>query len=326
MKGKESAAALQKRIVALEKSEQRLAALNIISGLITESLQNRDTLGLAAARIMEALDSDAIVAYLLDKKTNTLVLEMHRGVSKEFVEGVKRIPVGEGFNGRVAASGEPLLIEDSSQDPQLGRPIVTAEGIRSQLIVPLKSKGEVIGTLCVARRHPRPYSVEEVELLSSIGNQIGATLENARLYQEMRQTLKQLRQSEERYRDLFESASDAIWVHDLDGKTLAANAACEKVTGYTADELKSMRVDQLMDLFGKSCIDRIEDKLLGNERCDHRCEVKLDKKDGSKAILEVTTSLIAHEGEVIGFQHAARDVTEERRMQENLRYYLQQVT
>jgi len=312
--------------VALEKSEQRLAALNIISGLITESLQNRDTLGLAAARIMEALDSDAIMAYLLEKKTNTLVLEMHRGVSKEFVEGVKRIPVGEGFNGRVAVTGEPLVIDDSSQDTQLGRPIVTAEGIKSQLIVPLKSKGEVIGTLCVARRRPRRYTVEEVELLSSIGNQIGATLENARLYQEMRQTLKQLRQSEERYRDLFESASDAIWVHDLDGKTLAANAACEKVTGYTADELKSMRVDQLMDIFGKSCIDRIEDRLLGNERCDHRCEVKLDKKDGSKAILEVTTSLIAHEGEVIGFQHAARDVTEERRMQENLRYYLQQVT
>ncbi len=325
-KQKVSSASLRERIVALEKSEQRLAALNIISGLITESLQNRDTLGLAAARIMEALDSDAIMAYLLEKKTNTLVLEMHRGVSKEFVEGVKRIPVGEGFNGRVAVTGEPLVIDDSSQDTQLGRPIVTAEGIKSQLIVPLKSKGEVIGTLCVARRRPRRYTVEEVELLSSIGNQIGATLENARLYQEMRQTLKQLRQSEERYRDLFESASDAIWVHDLDGKTLAANAACEKVTGYTADELKSMRVDQLMDIFGKSCIDRIEDRLLGNERCDHRCEVKLDKKDGSKAILEVTTSLIAHEGEVIGFQHAARDVTEERRMQENLRYYLQQVT
>lgn len=326
LKGRESSAALHKRIVALEKSEQRLAALNVISGLITESLQNRDTLGLAAAHIMEALDSDAIVAYLLDKKTNTLLMEMHRGVSKEFVEGVRCIPVGEGFNGRVAATGEPFIIDDSSQDPQLGRPIVTAEGIKSQLIVPLKSKGEVIGTLCVARRHPRTYSVEEVDLLSSIGNQIGATLENARLYQEMRQTLKQLRQSEERYRDLFESASDAIWVHDLDGKTLAANAACEKVTGYTADELKAMRVDQLMDLFGKSCIDRIEGQLLGNERCDHRCEVKLDKKDGSKAILEVTTSLIAHEGEVVGFQHAARDVTEERRMQENLRYYLQQVT
>ena len=165
-----------------------------------------------------------------------------------------------------------------------------------------------------------------MELLRSIGNQIGAGLENARLYQDMKRTLKQLQQSEERYRDLFENASDAIWLHDLEGNTLAANVACEKITGYSAEELHKVPVDQLLEEYSRSCMRDIEERLLHNERVDHRCEVELIKKGGEKALVQITTSLITHDGQALGFEHVARDVTDQRRMEENLRYYLQQAT
>jgi len=315
------------QVVAPPKTrDRRLDALSAISDLIMQSLENREVLSLASEGIQEMMDADAILAFLLDDKGKNLVLQLYRGVSEDFASVIRKIEIGEGFNGRVAETGETLLVNDATTDPLLKRMEVVTEGIKSQLIVPLKSKGEVIGTLCVARRKPQVFTPEDAGLLSSVGNQIGATLENARLYMEMKQTLKKLQQSEERYRDLFENASDAIWVHDLEGNTLTANAACEKVTGYSAKELRKIRIDTLMDLFGKSCVEHIEIGLLHSEPIDHRCEVKMDKKDGSKAVVEITTSLMSHEGEAIGFQHAARDVTEERRMQENLRYYLQQVT
>ncbi len=326
MSSQDTKGELEKQVATLEKNQQRLAALNAISSLVAESLENRGALLLAADKITEVMDSDAMIVFLLDEETGELVLELYRGVSADFVEGVKKIKVGDGFNGKVAETGLPLVIEDATTNPLLSKDAVITEGIKSQLIVPLKSKGEVIGTVCMARRKPVQFDEEEVGLLSSIGNQIGATLENARLYEDMKRTLRQLQQSEERYRDLFENASDAIWVHDLEGGTLTANQACEKVTGFKEAELKEMPIDMLMDLFGKSCIENIEASLLRNEPIDHRCEVRLDKKGGAKAIVEITTSLIAHDGEAVGFQHAARDVTEERRMEENLRYYLQQVT
>ncbi len=307
--------------------EQKLAALSAISDLITQSLESRAVLERASDRIQELMSADAILAFLLDERGEYLQLQLHNGVSESFVDGVRRIRVGEGFNGKVALTGEPLIIDNATINPLLRKQVVITEGIKTQLIVPLKAKGVTIGTVCVARRNPVKFTAEEAGLLRSIGNQIGATLENARLYQEMKETLKQLQRSEERYRDLFENASDAIWVHDLKGKTIAANAACERVTGYSSAELKKIHIDTLMDLFGKSCIEHIEKDLLHEDpSLDHRCEVKLDKKDGTKAILELTTSLIAHEGASENFQHAARDVTDERRMQENLRYYLQQVT
>ncbi len=234
--------------------------------------------------------------------------------------------VGEGFNGIVAQTGEPLVVEDATTNPLLSRQVVITEGIKSQLIVPLQSKGKVVGTLCVAKRTTSNFHTDEVELLSSIGNQLGAGLENARLYQETNQVLRQLRQSEERYRDLFENASDAIWVHDLEGNTLAANRACEKVTRYSSEELKNVSICQLMSKRSRSYIQQIEKRLLLDEPVDHICEVEFHKNGEARTIVEVTTSLITHEGQAVGFQHAARDVTEERKMQENLRYYLQQVT
>jgi two-component system sensor histidine kinase DegS len=54
--------------------------------------------------------------------------------------------------------------------------------------------------------------------------------------------------------------------------------------------------------------------------------VRLIRKDGSEAICMVTTNLVASDGEPKGFQNIARDVTQEKRMQENMRYYLQQIT
>jgi len=316
---------LQKRVAATEKNEQRLAALNAIFGLITQSAEIRDILTLAADQIMEVMNADAVTVFLLDEETKELILELNEAGSEQLVSEKKRYQIGEGYHGKVAETGEPMVIEDATSAPPHGR-AVADRGIRSQVIVPLKSKGKVIGTLCATKHTLTKFDPDQVELLSSIGNHIGANLGNVRLYQGMKRTLSQLQHSEERYRVLFENASDAIWVHDFDNKTLAANRACEKVTGYSLKGLMDMNVCQLLSHNGRAHVDSIEASLLRDEPVDPRCEVELVTKGGATRIIEVTTSLVTHEGEATGFQHAARDVTDEREMQENLRYYLQQVT
>jgi len=317
---------LQQTVAVFKDNEQSLAALNAISDLITQPLEIRQALTLVADKTMEVMDAEAILIFLVDEKTQELVLEVSKGASEKFVSGVRRMKIGEGFNGTVAQTGNALLVDDATTNPLLSKQAVVIEGIRSQLIVPLRSRGRVVGTLCIANRMPGKFHVGEVALLSSIGNTLGAGLENATLLWEMKQALTLLRQSEEKYRDLFENAYDAIWLHDLDGNMLAANKACEKLTGYSSSEFSSIHICEMLSANSCSCIEQIERGLIRNEDVEYRCEGELIRKGGATATVQITTSLIAHDGEVVGFQHAARDITDERKLQENLHYYLQQVT
>ncbi|GAJ24292.1 unnamed protein product, partial [marine sediment metagenome] len=204
--------------------------------------------------------------------------------------------------------------------------VVREEGIRSQLIVPLKSKGKVVGTLCVAARKQRQVRSEELELVTAIGNQIGVAVDNARLYQQQQAVAEELRVSEERYRELFENAHDAIWLYDLEENIMAANKACATLTGYGVEELSDIKAG---DLFTEGCLESIknlEDPLLKGEALGRLSEAKIVRKDGTEASVQLSTSPVFSSGRIIGFQHIARDITEQKRMQENLRFYLQQVT
>jgi two-component system sensor histidine kinase DegS len=308
----------------------QLSVLNEISSVVSKSLELSQLLSASIDSVVSVMRADAALVYLLDERARELVLVANEGVSDEFAYSVNRVKLGEGFNGKVAETGEPLFVGDVSQESGVTtRMALLKEGVKSQLIVPLKSKGIVVGTLCVAMRRHRQFSNDEVGLLNAIGNQIGVAVENARLYEREREFARQLKLSEERYRELFESANDAIWVHDLEGNLLAANRASEKLTGFTIEELRQsnrLNVRAFLTEEGLSLAQEIRRKLLANEPVAQPYEQRTLRKDGTEAILMITTNLVTEGGKPVAFQHIARDVTEEKRMRENLQFYLRQIT
>lgn len=167
----------------LKRSEKRLAAINAVGSVVSQSQDPQEVLNAAVDKVTEVMDVEATLIYLVDRRAQELVLQVYRGVSGEFAAEVDRLKIGEGFNGQVAQTGEPLLVANASSDPRLTREAVKQEGLEAQLIVPLKSRGEVMGTLSVGVRHPRQFLDEEVELLTAIGVPIGVAMENAYLYQ-----------------------------------------------------------------------------------------------------------------------------------------------
>ena len=317
---------------SLQKERVRrvyLAAVNQISGVLSQSLELNQVLGNAIDNVIDVMKVEIALVFLLDEEAGQLTLAAYRGVSEGFGQGMGGIKLGEGFNGRVAETGEPLYVEDASQDPNLTKMAVREEGIRSQLIVPLKSKGRVMGTLCVATRSRRQVLQEELDLVTAIGNQIGVAVENAHLYAHEREVAEQLRVSEERYRELFENANDAIWVQDLAGTIVAANKASEKLLGYTLQELPQMNTVNVTAFLSDEGLDlarEIRRKLLEKQPVAQPYEQHIVRKDGTEATLMITTNLVTEDGKPVAFQHIGRDITEEKRMRENLSFYLQQVT
>jgi len=318
--------ALQSQLYVIKENERRLTALNQVSDILSQSLELEKVLDKATENVMDVMQVEAALIYLLDEEAGELSLAAHRGISQEFVREVGRFKLGEGFNGRVAETGEPLYIEDASEDPSLTKKVVAEEGIRSQLIVPLKSKGKVMGTLCLAARSQRQVLPEELELVTAIGNQVGVAIENAHLYEHQRKVAELLRLSEDRYRQLFENAHDAIWLHDLQGNIVAANEALVRLSGYSLGELRDKKSS---DLIAEGCLDGVketEDLLQRGEAMGHLSEATLIKKDKSEASVQLSTNPLFRNGQLVAFQHIARDVTEEKRMRENLRFYLGEFT
>ncbi len=120
--------------------------------------------------------------------------------------------------------------------------------------------------------------------------------------------------TEQNYRNLFQNASDAIWVHDMEGNIVEANKACEKLTGFTRQELLVKNVKEFITGEFLSVAREIRQRLLSGEDVVPPYEHRLVRKDGTVKTMEMATSLVFIEGKPIGFQHVARDVTEEKRL------------
>ena len=148
---------------------------------------------------------------------------------------------------------------------------------------------------------------------------------NKRQQAELEKVVKKLELARQNYEDLFANASDAVWVHDMEGDIILANKACEKLTGYPISELTGQNVSQFVPPETLPLLRQVRDRLLKGEAMEHRYEHRLIRKDGSEAIVQLATRLIVSDGKPQAFQHLARDITEERRLQDNLQFYLRQV-
>lgn len=136
---------------------------------------------------------------------------------------------------------------------------------------------------------------------------------------------KEFELTKQNYRYLFDNATDAIWVHDLRGNIVVANKACETLTGYSHEELIGMNVSKFLSKRVLTKAREIRHKLVSGENLDQPYEIREIRKDGSTAIVKVTTNLFISGGKVRGFQFIGRDVTEEERMHANIRQYARQL-
>ena len=127
-----------------------------------------------------------------------------------------------------------------------------------------------------------------------------------------------LSESEERYRDYFENAKDAIYVHDLNGRYTMVNKAGEELIGYTREEILQMRIS---DVVPRHYLDQIHARLK-KKLADHSptiYEVEAIRKDGSRVPVEVSSRLVYENGVPVAVQGSARDITERKRAEEALR-------
>ena len=104
------------------------------------------------------------------------------------------------------------------------------EHAAATMLVPIRKSERVIGLLFIQNHDPGSYSEGDFAMLKMLAEQCSGALERI-------QSREQLRQTEQRFRDLFENSPDAIFVEDLDGTVLDVNLAACALHGITRDQL-----------------------------------------------------------------------------------------
>jgi PAS domain S-box-containing protein len=127
-----------------------------------------------------------------------------------------------------------------------------------------------------------------------------------------------LRESEELYRELIENASDILYTLDLEGNVTSINKAGEIITGYSQDKLLGMNMSKFLTPDSlASAQEMLHRKLAGEGRTNY--EVNIPVKGGRLLTLEISSRLIFKDGQPVGVQGIARDISERRRAEEALR-------
>src|SRR4030067_2643932 len=132
---------------------QELSILNAISQTVNQSIDLEEILNKSLDKMTEIIQIRSAGIYLLDEESEELVFVAHRGFSKSFSKGTKRLKLGEGGTGKGALSGEPVFVEDYPNYPDIIPPAIE-EGLKSLIVIPLKSRDQTYGTLNIAWKEP----------------------------------------------------------------------------------------------------------------------------------------------------------------------------
>jgi signal transduction histidine kinase len=176
-----------------EKHYHDLVALSRVSAAIS-GLQDLDSiLKIGLDNVLNIMNGTVGGIMLLDELSQTLSYQVYHGLSDKYAEEM-RLKLGEGIAGKVAQSGRSVLLEDISSEPNAARlDLISLEGLRAFISVPLRAKDNVLGVMNVASHVPHRFTKEDVHLLHSIGDQLGIAIEQATLNERLRKARERLR-------------------------------------------------------------------------------------------------------------------------------------
>ncbi len=173
-----------------------LAALYDVTATVNQTRDPDVMLRDVVGKILQLTEFDAARVYLLDPEGKELRLKMYEGISPEFAAQTNTYRAGEGIDGSVVVTGEPILLQDIQTDPlyqklaRSGR--ARKAGFRSFMSFPLKSKTNTLGVINFLSRTVRNVLPKDRVLLASMTNQICVAFENANLFEQTAQKAKEI--------------------------------------------------------------------------------------------------------------------------------------
>ena len=156
-----------------------------------------DLLGYISSEVKQLLEAEGSLVILLDKEKKELFFKSGAHDDSAIEKRMKevRFPATKGVSGRVIRTGEPVVVADTSKDPDFYSVVDTQVGFKTKslLDVPLRSGDQIVGVLCVMNKKRGVFDEKDVELLTMISGTVALSIENARVSREIKEAYNEVR-------------------------------------------------------------------------------------------------------------------------------------
>lgn len=204
---------------AAERQARDFALLDQVRTTLAQHLDLATVIRAVVEAIPQAFGYTQVSLYLLEDAC----LHLQHQVGYDRV--IERIPISDGISGRVARTGQPVLLNDVRSDPAF---LGAIEGIVSEICVPLFDQGRIAGILNVESTDGVTLTEADLHLMTAVADQVGVAIGRGRLYD-------QVLFNEARYRSILNTIGEVIFQTDAKGNLLFLNPAWETITGYTVE-------------------------------------------------------------------------------------------
>ena len=274
--------------------------------------------------VMLALTSSGIGVVLVpDNNLNFLQVLSHRGFRERAVRGLK-IQVGKGAVGKAFQNGQTVIRKNLPEDPKAAETYAEGKSPKSQIIMPLKAKGQMVGMAVTASYEEHEYKADEVALLSSLCHELAVAMINVDLYQQSQKTLEWLADTQEYTEHFIQEMLAGVLVVNNEGDIIYFNQEAAGALGIEPKEVIGVNYNDLVEEREKfkslSFLKPIFRLCMEEGRTFRRHEMVVDGPDGKRLTLNFNAfPLHRAKGERMGAAIVFMDISAIKDMESRLR-------
>lgn len=179
-------------IALQEEKKRRLTALWEGANLMGMATSLEDFFNDMLNVVMKVAQVSTCSIMLIDEKTGKLIIRAAKGLEEDIIKKTQ-IPIGEGISGWVVKNKEPVFVQNIEEDRRFRRKSGEKYLTKSLISVPLMIKDEAIGVLNVNNKiSGGEFTEEDLQVITAIARQISITIENNRLYTEVKRVNREI--------------------------------------------------------------------------------------------------------------------------------------
>jgi len=260
---------------------------------------------LALERVLSLTGFEMGTIYLISNDREWLELKYHQNYPSHLADVVRRLKWGEGVVGSAAKRKEIVIFPIGEYPSPDILPNLIEENVKTLVGIPLLSKGEAIGAICLTSRFEHFPGQSDVHLFQSLGNQIGMVLENAKLF-------SSVEKAKSEWETTFDAVADLITIRDKDYRILRANKAAFRRYGLKPEEM-----------IRKACYETLHHRAVPCNGCYVKEALTTEKPVSGQRESEYLDGVFQYytypvydaSGKVVGVVDLAREITEEKRLE-----------